>query len=586
MIDLFKTEWLRFRSWALAVGLAHLMILTFLDRVADPLQQPLIVYRIYLGALFALGLAFGMVQLSAYARLTAWIELLHRPLSPQRIGASLMLAGLAAIGAAAFLPVLVLLPFHHLTGGQVESRDLLFPMASWLIAALGYLIGVHVRLGPSKITWTSVILIVWLYQAAASGPWSVLVQSIAVCTAFALTLANFRPDRDDIGLAQHLGLLSLGSIAIAAVGTYFIGVLAQIALMFMGIHPLNGIPPKGGIIEATRATGEDLMIDALQTRQTAKARFWADQAALSEIVTIRPEYADVTSRYSLSNPGDNGIIDRESRLSWLFDRDDMRYHAIDQRTRRLAEILPSPVFPGVPLLSGEDIIAGGSVWRYDRLNQRFVVRLSLPPDDRIIAPPSTAWDRTVVLSSRELRLYDNRLASLGERAVPPPVHLMLPQPPAGLIRIDMLELLDSYLVSFTYGADVVDGRGEANQQVWQLDEKGARLVFVRPLSADYPAVMRYRDAWFAPAILAGADKIRSLFGNNDPMTRRPARDVPASIVALAMLVHLMSAAAARMLATNRVGSQRARWFWTASVLVLGPAVLFALLLSSRRKATC
>ena len=53
MRDLFRAELLRFRSWAIAGVVLHLLVLGFLTRVVDLAQQPLLVYRVF-GGVYAL----------------------------------------------------------------------------------------------------------------------------------------------------------------------------------------------------------------------------------------------------------------------------------------------------------------------------------------------------------------------------------------------------------------------------------------------------------------------------------------------------------------------------------------------------
>ncbi|MFA7263926.1 MAG: hypothetical protein WC068_12975 [Caulobacter sp.] len=591
MWGLIRAEWLRFHRWALVLGMAHLGWLLFADRVADPLRQQAIAYKVYLGILALLGMAFGLYQVSAYARQAAWIDLLHRPVAPRRIGAALLLTGLALTCVAVALPVALLLPFHHVTAGQgVESRHLLFPLAAWAVGATGYLLGVHLRLGPPRLAFTATILLVWLYQAQASGPAAAGLQVLAAGIAFLLALGDFRPDRTAPDrLPRRMATSFVAALAIGVVGTFALRFALQIGLMLVGNHPLNGVPPAGGLVEAMRADGAALMASGLASRPSERNRFWSEQAGLSEVVTIVPELRDATARFSLTSPGDSTIEDDVSRLVWSFSHDTMRYAATSMATRRpwKPELSPPPL-PVPPLVAGDGqtIIAGNRILQYEAQSSRFSDRITLPPGERLIAPPQPAWDQLAILSDHALRVYDGRVMRHGDGNLPPLATVDLAGPPGALVRIDMLELLDGYLVSFTYGQRSAEGWSQPEQQLWLIEGARVTPVLRRPLDPDYPAIMRHADLWFAPVLTSGAAALRGALGPPNVMADTGPRAAPSSILALALLLHILSALGAWWRGGRVLTDRRERVIWATAALFLGPPMLIAFLLLHRRKAPC
>jgi len=591
MWGLIRAEWLRFHRWALVLGLAHLGWLLFADRVADPLRQQAIAYKVYLGILVLLGMAFGLYQVSAYARQAAWIDLLHRPVAPHRIGAALLLTGLALACVAVALPVALLLPFHHVTAGQgVESRHLLFPLAAWAVGATGYLLGVHLRLGPPRLSFTATILLVWLYQAQASGPAAAGLQVLAAGIAFLLALGDFRPDRTAPDrLPRRMATSFVAALAIGVVGTFALRFALQIGLMFVGNHPLNGVPPTGGLVEAMRADGAALMASGLASQPSERNRFWSEQVGLSEVVTIVPELRDATARFSLTSPGNSTIEDDVSRLVWSFSHDTMRYAATSMVTRRpwKPELSPPPL-PVPPLVAGDGqtIIAGNRILHYDAQSSRFSDRITLPVGERLIAPPQPAWDQLAILSDRALRVYDGRVMRHGDGNLPPLATVDLAGAPGALVRIDMLELLDGYLVSFTFGQRSAEGRSQPEQQLWLVEGARVTPVLRRPLDPDYPAVMRHADLWFAPVLTSGAAALRGAFGPPNAMAETGPRAAPSDILALALLLHILSALGAWWRGGNIPIDRRERLVWATAALFLGPPMLIAFLLLHRRRTPC
>lgn len=591
MWGLIRTEWLRFHRWALVLGMAHLGWLLFADRVADPLRQQAIAYKAYLGTLALLGMAFGLYQVSAYARQAAWIDLLHRPVAPRRIGAALLLTGLALTCVAAALPVALLLPFHHVTAGQgVESRHLLFPLAAWAIGATGYLLGVHLRLGPPRLAFTATIVLVWLYQAEASGPAAVGLQMLAAGVAFLLALGDFRPDRTAPDrLPRRMAISVLAALTIGVVGTFALRFLLQIGLMLLGTHPLNGVPPPGGLVEAMRADGAAVIASGLASQPSEQNRFWSEQAGLSEIVTIVPELRNAPARFSLTSPGDSIIEDNVSRLVWSFSHDTMRYAATSMATRGpwKPELSP-PRLPVPPLVAGDGktIIAGNRVLQYEAQSTRFADRITLPSAERLIAPPQPAWDQLAVLSDHALRVYDGRVMQHGDGPLPPLATINLMGSPGALVRIDMLELLDGYLVSLTYGQRSAEGRSRPEQQLWHVKAGHATPVLRRALDPDYPALMRHADLWFAPALTTGAAALRDAFAPPNAMTDTGPREAPSDILGLALLLHLVSALGAWWRGGTILTNRRERVVWAIAALFLGPPMQIALLLLQRPTTSC
>ena len=151
MFELFKAELLRFRLWALALAVVHFIALGFLTRVVDLAQQPLVIHWSFGGTYAALGLLIGLYQMGTYRKPSAWLNMLHRPLSSSRIATSLMLAGVALLAVAVALPIaLIALWQSAMTPRVVDLRHWLLALAALQIATAGYLVGVYGMLGERR----------------------------------------------------------------------------------------------------------------------------------------------------------------------------------------------------------------------------------------------------------------------------------------------------------------------------------------------------------------------------------------------------------------------------------------------------
>jgi hypothetical protein len=267
----------------------------------------------------------------------------------------------------------------------------------------------------------------------------------------------------------------------------------------------------------------------------------------------------------------------------------MRYAATSMATRRpwKPELSP-PLLPVPPLVAGDGqtIIAGNRVLHYDAQTRRFSDRITLPAGERLIAPPQPAWDQLAILSDHALRVYDGRVMRHGDGNLPPLATINLAGPPGALARIDLLELLDGYLVSFTYGQRSAEGRSQPEQQLWLVEGARVTPVLRRPLDPDYPALMRHADLWFAPVLTSGATALRGAFGAPNAMADTGPRVAPSSILALALALHILSALGAWWRGGGVLTDRRERVAWAIAALLLGPPMLIAFLLHQRRGTTC
>lgn len=130
MKDLFKAEWLRFRAWGIAVALLHLLMLGFMSTLVDMAQQPLRTYKAAAIIYACVGVLFGAWQMAYYHRANTWLNLLHRPIPPRRIGLALTAAAGVWLLIAMALPILLVAAWQAgMTARVVDFRHLL-----WLIA--------------------------------------------------------------------------------------------------------------------------------------------------------------------------------------------------------------------------------------------------------------------------------------------------------------------------------------------------------------------------------------------------------------------------------------------------------------------
>lgn len=581
MIELFKAECRRFRWLALGVGVFHLGLLLFFDRVMDPLQQSRAIIQAVALAYALVGALLGGFQFGSYARTNHWIALVHRPLAPYRILIAIAGAGASVLIATILLPLALLLLAHGNIGPRfVDSQNVLLILAALLFALIGYLSAAYVALAPRRFGWIIFFIAIIPATASAVGAKSILLQAVTV-TAIALMLAAvFKPDlslppRKVLPLAATALLLSLGlNRALGLVGDFAFQVLWILA----GTHPLNSIPPKGGAVEASRADGAALMAMGLANRHDRQAALWRDQIRMSEVFELPTARDWVTIRHQLTLDGPNAFEDKKRNVLWTFSHDSMAFRGVRQTDLRPAGMLrPAGGFPAPPMLAENNaLLSGPNLYLFDEDDGAIHRRLTLPVGETLLAPPALVGDAVVLLGDKALHFYDRRDLE-GDAPPHAPIGAVpLPGPVGNLERLHVIELLDGYLLSFTYGRDTAFGPTTAWQRMIVLDGEGhSRTVAERSIAQDFPAASRFARFWISPGLNVARTTLETTGIGDMPAWKHAPIRVPSGVWFAAGLLSLISAIAAAALSRRRRLDGREGALWTLATLLLGLPMLIA-----------
>jgi hypothetical protein len=591
MNELFRSEWKRYAGPAAGLALLHLAVLGFFTRIVDPLQQPLLVYRIA-GLVYAIaGLGFGLVQIASHRRPSAWLFLLHRPVAPWRIAAAIVGSGALLVGLAIAAPLFAIVAGQAIWSARVvDARHFLLPLAAFLIAFATYLCGVYTRLSPARLALTALVVPIVAVSAAATGIAAVALQLLAVAAMLALAFAAFKPDlttppaRVSAQIATSLPAAAAAYLVLAVVG----GLAYQLGWIVLGSHPMNSVPPAGGLVEASRAEGGALLLAGLDAAapygeaEAAAIALEREQVRLSEARTVGPQLDRLPARGELANIAPVELDDAERNLRITFSHDTMRFHARDLMDGSAKATLgiggaPGEPFDAVPLVAGERwAIAPSTVYEYDRLAGLFRPRLELPAGETIAAPPALEGETLAILSDRALLLYEPRTADEGA-VLRPRLRVPLPRPIGDVVRVDWIERLDGVLVSIVVGRETIDAPGEAFQELLRVDGEGrATPIARREIVSDFPALLRHRRIWLSPLGAWATESAPRLLASSNPLAARAPRAIPASILAFAALVAAASAAASAALLRRSPAPRAVRVAWMAASLCGGPAVTIAL----------
>src|SRR3569623_762170 len=275
MFELYKADCRRFARWATGIGVLHLAALLFVDRLFPGLRDDGEVCDMLGAAYGAAGAILGVYQAASYARMKHWITLLHRPLAPWRSMLAVSGAGATIVAAAILLPLLLFTASQaSQVGHVVDTRHWMLALAGALSAAIGFLTGSCAALAPRRYGWTAVVAVAILTAGnTAVGAGALLCQAASVVILYFLLAAAFKPDRTRPPTNPALLALTAG---VAALSVYFLlliggGFLYQMSLVAVGRNALINGPPPGGLVEASRADGGDLIAAALRSAHTRQA---------------------------------------------------------------------------------------------------------------------------------------------------------------------------------------------------------------------------------------------------------------------------------------------------------------------------
>jgi hypothetical protein len=604
MKDLFKSEVMRYRGWALALAGLHLAVAAFMNRLVDILQQPTLVYQYFAMIYVLVGLLFGLYQMGGYRKPNQWLYLLHRPLSPVRVCLALFGASALLLFVVIVLPLLLTVAgADALTARTVDLRHYLLPIAAFGIAFACYLAGVFAILAPTRLAAVALVLPALAFITEANGLTVLLMLAAAIAwLAFAAT-QTFKPDRSTFARSP---LATTASAALLMVGLYVVLLWTlklgfEFGLMALGTHPLNGTAPAGGYIETTRVKDSELLRAGLGSGRDEATNLLREQVGIAETYGLGPTLTEFPVRNQLTNIMPLEFDDETVNTRWTFSHDAMLFHGLDLRTRRSegwlgtqGRIVGVPVdamrFDSPPLvIDNKYLVTRDRFYQYEPERGLLHLRARLPGGEVFASAPEKAGRSVVVLSNRALYFYD--AAALGrDVAFATPVHrLSLPADLSELGFVNLAELLDGYLVSFVYGRQVHDGGNAARQLLYRVDDDGAsRSLHERALGADFTPLFRYKSMLLSPLMYALNRRLQLAFNTGNPLVSPPPALVigatPMSVWIAIGLLTLLSLGIAWQRLRQAELSTRQRLAWLLACALIGlPALLACLAMIPARE---
>lgn len=524
MLNLFLTEFLRYRNRALLAALVHMALLAFVQLSDQNISATPAFPMWWLSALAA-SAGFGILQMNSHKRINHWIHLMQRPLAPWRIATAITGAGCALILIALALPFtlnlvrLQLLPAaglvelrHYLQLGQIVPALLLI-----------YVYASFSALYTHKFKYVGFAMFMGVVMNVVGVNTYVVLSMIAVTVAVCL-YGWFKPDLE-AGPAQP-AFIVMSELPLQF-GLFWVAVFIYSAVNQGSARLVGGDPEPGSIAELQTLDGREVMLAALDSAAPADAAFYRQQLAVADIVTVTPRngrsYANRNQRPSLD--GALVLADPAGNASWRFSHSAMLFKGIVPFAGTelgwlgpdgfITELQPdSPRFTSVPWVTQNRFILDDTTiyqldWEQRALRRKFTLA---GLDAHAAAVPERFSDSlgihpnfVTLLSDRNLYLFRSRQFNDFNEEATLETRLPLANPAADTAAY-VTELIDGYLVAQLTGVRPGTGEGdyakfaEGGLFLHATGAHGNRPVSGRAVASGYGAADIYEGFVVAPGL--------------------------------------------------------------------------------------
>lgn len=605
MLQIFKSEFLRYRTWTLVALVAVLAAYSFLAKLFPFLSAPpeltAISYIIAVGG----SLAFGLVQMLLHRRSNHWTYLVHRPLPPKHIFFGLSLAGMLSIALVLVVPWLVMvIGIDAFTITVVDNRHYTYILFMLFCALTGYLVGTLSALNPSKGAILLAILLLIIMNPRPSNDLAQYVPMLTVLTVlFALNIVSFKPD-----LSTHVRrpwaivLMALPMCYALSYGLALsTAVYYHIPRFIMGTHPDNH-PVNGTVEYLWSVRGADRVAYALEGSSNPRADYYVKQAKLAEEDWIS------TGAWTYPREGQLHTQDLQYSLTpkgtsqtWQFSHDEMLmvgYSSIGQEAlgaigmrgflSSADEASPEDRFKSVPLMIGEKFLATpNALYQVNFTERQLDIKHTPEAGDYYIGRPQMGENYVALVTNKHVLMFDPSAMQDDYETAEPDYVIAHPVPVSNVRFIDTYRLVDGYLLIYR-GANFFGFDEPGSMVVHAKLGGGAEIVHTRHYSVQrHPAWVRHFMEMISPTLhLMDNSYLNTIEPTNaDYISPREllARTYPTSIYWGAGILMVLSALVIVVL-SRRLRLRRAQMITWASLgaILSVPAVVAFLLMNPWR----
>lgn len=609
MLDLFKSEFARFRLFAWLFCAAQVMAWIMVGKITEILQPGSSKNVLMMLSVVFAGAAFALLTMTLHKRKSHWAYLVHRPMPIDKIHLAVSLAALALLFIGFVLPfTLTLLYLDMFTENVVEMRHYLYCVHMMLVAAMAYFCGSFAVLTPSKGAYLAIWSVTFLILRQSTPVYfDLLIDVVFVAVGYYLARYAFKIDLSTFN-ERKLGIVFSALVLQPAIIVALVlsqGIYYHIPLMAMGAHPDDDSSRNAFHTYRGKETLEQFS-QLLAQSQHPKAAQLKRQLALAEFERLATRNQMPSLKHQLFvKDNDYAVAQAKEGIIWVFSHKDMVYVGRDMINEQFRGYLgvrgfiadgkaleAADRFTRIPRIFGANLIAAGNqLLEVDFKRKALFVRHQLEAGDLYVATPVAAFDKIWLKSQKALYILDQTDFTKSSDTLT--ADYMYPHPVDTKVDvgIDFTEVPDGYLV--LYGSRNFNGyaKGGATLVFIPHESKPAGLATVAFNRQQVPDWIYFQKFIFSPIfnnLVEGTIGTILQFRPLPPEGERYfwQQKLNVGVYWFTVLLALLSAVATWLLSARREISKSNRLLWTVLNLVLSlPGLIsFVLLTTSAQSA--
>jgi hypothetical protein len=466
MLELFKSEYGRYKYWGIGCFILVLVIYSFLARLKPFLQPDPMKSFLIPTILFGAAFVFGIVQMALHKRKNQWTYLAHRPLSMPKIYLSLTLAGFVILLLVLTLPwLLIVLSLDFFGSTVVDNRHYVYGLYLLITSLFAYLVGQLVITNASRaIICIASVIISFLFLSPISNIALFLPLIILSLILVYLNIKSFKPDLNTyVNTPLFVLVISvMMSFEFANILFMVMSIEAQLPNTFT-----NRTPKPDAINTMKQKNAIEKLRYVLQNSDHPQVQDLLVQAQL-----IEPERRMVgTEGYPGTRIGqlhieDFGssyrIKDEASNSTWQFSHDSQLIEGRDSFTgapvgaigiqgfiEDTALASDSDKFMELPILLSNGFIGTRSQYFHADYKDRVLTpKLQFPEGEFDMTGPVRRKDDIMVITSKETLIFNKAALINIDSWVEPEYKVPHPLPATRIHNIHTYRIAQSYLLLY------------------------------------------------------------------------------------------------------------------------------------------
>jgi hypothetical protein len=601
MLDLFKSEFMRYRKGALAFYVGQVFVWVLISKISIILAPGVDKYVPVIFSVIIPGFLFGIISMGLHTRKNHWAYLMHRPLSRGRIHLALSAAALCLLFIGFVLPLLSVIMFLDLlTENVVDSRHYLFSLHMLGLTSIAYFAGSFFSLTPSKAAIMGVWVMTFLMMPNQNpASFDLTVDLIFAAVLFMAARGMFKVNVSEFANDKPTFILSA---LILQPAILLLMLISQVLYFHLPLFALGSHPGKDTTTEYYRGfdtqDSKDAFAQVLSASEHSQKKSLLRQLSLSEYKEIRRGILPIATKGQLFLKDWSFAITDDSRNEiWVFSHDKMLLEGRNIRSGNAVghlgvegfktledELTVADQFKAVPsALSGRTIILPDQIFRVDFEERLLFLKHQLPDGEIYMANPRTMFERVVIKSNKALYFVDQidfedpDLLAKAEHVVEHPLDPDLD------VSMEITEVLEGFLI--LYASENYHGFEMPGASLTYLQHEGGieSLASIDFPESHLPSLIQYQEFMFSPLVinlLNGTLESVAKFNDMPPLRYRYFWDqrYDFEVVLFALMSAFFSAGLTYWIATKMAMSKSNRLTWTLMNFALCLPGLVAFLL--------